>query len=69
MYVIKNDLRNAYKTYDGWTTIVRSGKNATLNGLDDVIRFTANEMELNKDKLPKGSRFVYFPQRRWRDMK
>ena len=67
MYVIRNDLRQAFKTYDGWTSIVRDGNNGTLNGLGDVIRFTANEMRLNEDKLPKGSRFVYFPRREWSD--
>ena len=69
MYIIKNDLRNAYKTYDGWTTITMDGKNGVLNGLSDVIRFTKGEAERNKDKLPKGSRFVYFPKIKWSDFK
>ena len=64
MYVIKNDHRNAYKTHDGWTTI----DNGILNGLHDVLRFTSREAELNKNNLPSGSRFVYFPERRWRDV-
>lgn len=65
MYIIKNDYRNAYKTYDGWTRVI----DGALVGLNDVMRFTTGEMELNKDKLPSGSRFVNFPQRRWRDIK
>lgn len=68
MYIIRSDVRNAYKTGDGWTTITRDGKNAVLNGLSDVIRFTKREAERNKDKLPKGSRFVYFPKIKWSDM-
>ncbi len=65
MYIIKNDHRNAFKTYDGWTTI----EDETLIGLQNVMRFTQREAEANKDKLPSGSRFIYFPKRRWRDMK
>jgi len=65
MYVIKSNLRNAYLTYDGWTTIEKG----VLIGLQNVIRFTKRESELNQDKLPFGSVFVYFPQRRWKDMK
>jgi len=64
MYVIRNDHRNAYKTYDGWTVIAGN----CLTGLSDVIRFTEREAERNKDNLPSGSRFVYFPRRRWRDL-
>ena len=64
MYIIRNDIRNAYKTRDGWTTI----QDGHLIGLHDVLRFTDNEAALNELKLPKGSRFVYFPQRRWKDM-
>lgn len=67
MYVIRNDLRKAYKTYDGWTTITRDGKNGVLNGLNDVMRFTKGESQ--SMVLPKGSRFVYFPRREWRDLK
>ena len=67
MYIIKNDLRNAYLTYDGWTSIQRDGNNGALVGLNDVIRFTKREAALNEDKLPKGSRFVYFPKIKWRD--
>jgi hypothetical protein len=69
VYVIKNDLRNAFKTYDGWTQIVRSSKSVALIGLDDVIRFTKGEADMNKDSLPKGSRFVYFPRRTWKDVR
>lgn len=68
MYIIRNDIRNAYKTYDGWTTIVRDGNNGTLNGLNDVIRFTEREAQLNVNKLPKGSRFVYFPRIQWKEI-
>lgn len=64
MYIIRNDLRNAYKTHDGWTSI----QDGSLIGLHDVLRFTASEMRLNESKLPKGSRFVYFPRRRWKDL-
>ena len=67
MYVIRNDLRKAYKTFDGWTTRTMDGKNGTLNGLNDVQRFTKGESE--RMVLPKGSRFVYFPKREWRDIK
>lgn len=67
MYVIKNDHRNAFKTYDGWTRITTTGRNATLDGLGDVIRFTKREAERNADRLPKGSRFVYFPLIEWSD--
>lgn len=65
MYVIKNDHRNAFKTYDGWTTI----ENDVLVGLQNVLRFTEREKELNERRLPSGSRFIYFPRRRWRDLK
>lgn len=65
MYVIKNDHRNAFKTYDGWTTI----DDGVLNGLQNVIRFTAGEAEANADRLPSGSRFIYFPRRKWSDIK
>jgi hypothetical protein len=64
MYIIRNDIRNAYKTYDGWTTI----QDGHLLGLHEVMRFTTGEATRNGDKLPKGSRFVYFPQRRWKDI-
>lgn len=67
MYIVYNEARNAYKTGDGWTRITRDGKNAVLDGLSDVIRFTKGEAERNANNLPKGSRFVYFPRRRWRD--
>lgn len=67
MYVIRNDYRKAYKTYDGWTTITRTGNTGVLNGLNDVMRFT--EGESLKMVLPKGSRFVYFPRREWRELK
>jgi len=62
MYIIRNDYRNAYKTGDGWTTI----EDGILMGLHDVIRFTTNEQEMNKDKLPAGSTFIYFPKRKWK---
>ncbi len=65
MYIIKNDHRNAFKTYDGWTTI----EDGVLVGLQNVIRFTDSEALANEDRLPSGSRFVYFPRRRWKDMK
>jgi hypothetical protein len=65
VYVIKSDTRNAYKTSTGWTTITRDGKNAVLNGLNDVLRFTERE---SHNSLPKGCRFVYFPRRRWKDL-
>ncbi len=68
MYVIKSDQRNAFMTASGWTRITRDGKNATLDGLNDVVRFTEHEAELNKDKLPKGQRFVYFPKIKWSDI-
>lgn len=69
MYIIYNKHRNAYKTGDGWTTITRDGKNASLNGLTDVLRFTLGESIANKDALAKeGSHFVYFPKRRWCDL-
>ena len=68
MYIIKNDIRNAFKTYDGWTTIVRTKEGVSLVGLNDVIRFTTNEMLANRDKLGKGCRFVYFPKVRWSDL-
>ena len=67
MFVIKNEKRNAFKTYDGWTRITRTPSkvpgmgNATLDGLNDVMRFTSGEAERNKDKLPNGCRFVHFP--------
>ena len=64
MYIVKSDVRNAYKTNDGWTTI----DNGVLIGLSNVLRFTAREVELNKNTLGKGQRFVYFPRRRWKDM-
>lgn len=67
MYVIRNDLRKAYKTFDGWTTITRKGNTGVLNGLNDVQRFTEGESQ--RMVLPKGSRFVYFPKREWRDLK
>ena len=63
MYIIKNDHRKAYLTSTGWTTI----EGGTLRGLHDVLRFTAQEVELNKDTLPHGSRFIHFPKRNWRD--
>ena len=69
MYIIKSDTRNAYMTATGWTTIERDGKNAALNGLGEVVRFTKNEMLRNKDTLPKGQRFVHFPKITWRDIK
>ncbi len=62
MYVIRSDKRNAYLTYEGWTSINKG----VLSSLHNVIRFTSSEVELNK--LPDGQRFVYFPVRRWRDM-
>lgn len=69
MYIIYSEVRNAYKTRDGWTTITHTPKASTLNGLADVLRFTLNESVLNKDKLARqGCRFVYFPQRRWCDL-
>jgi hypothetical protein len=64
MYIIRNDIRNAYKTHDGWTTI----QDGHLIGLHDVLRFTDSEAARNTNALPKGSRFVYFPRRRWKDM-
>jgi len=69
MYIVYSEARNAYKTTDGWTTITRTPKATTLNGLNDVMRFTLGESIANKDKLAKqGCRFVYFPQRRWCDL-
>lgn len=67
MYVIRNDLRNAYLTRDGWTTIEDSDKGPVLVGLNDVLRFTEREAALNEHKLGKGCRFIYFPKRTWRD--
>lgn len=64
MYVIKNKHRNAFKTYDGWTAIEKG----TLTGLSNVMRFTEREAQLNADRLPSGSRFIYFPRRRWKDL-
>jgi hypothetical protein len=61
VYIIKNSKRNAYKTYDGWTRITRKGDNATLDGLNDVMRFTEREAQLNGDKLPNGCEFIHFP--------
>ena len=65
MYIIKNDHRNAFKTYDGWTTF----EDGVLIGLQNVIRFTKGEALANENCLPSGSRFVYFPRRRWKDVK
>lgn len=67
MYIVYSEIRNAYKTYDGWTTITRTPKGITLDGLNDVIHFTKGEAERNADKLPKGSRFVHFPKVEWSD--
>jgi hypothetical protein len=68
MYIIKSDLRNAFKTYEGWTEIHKSKKQVTLVGLNDVVRFTTNEMLLNREHLPKGQRFVHFPRITWREI-
>lgn len=69
MYIIYSEHRNAYRTDSGWTTITRDGKNACLNGLNDVLRFTEGEAIMNKERMAKqGCRFVYFPQRRWCDL-
>ena len=59
MYVIYSSSRNAYKTYDGWTTIT----GGAMVGLSDVIRFTKREKELweTKRQVPKGWEFRYFP--------
>lgn len=65
MHIIRSDIRNAYLTYDGWTTINKG----ILSSLHNVIRFTSSEAALNEDTLPKGQRFVHFPVRKWRDMK
>jgi hypothetical protein len=69
MYIIYNEHRHAYKTYDGWTTIESTDKGDVLVGLGNVMRFTAGEAEANRNTVGKGSRFVYFPLRRWRDYK
>jgi len=63
MYIIRSDVRNAYLTYDGWTSINKG----ILSSLHNVIRFTSREAALNTN-LPKGQRFIHFPVRRWRDM-
>lgn len=57
MYIIKNDYRNQVKTYDGWT----HKENGILIGLENALKFTQREAELNKDKLPKGCRFIKLP--------
>jgi len=69
MYIIRNDTKNAYKTYDGWT-IIEAGKDKkpALLGLANVLRFTNNEQAMNVDSLPFGCRWVYFPRRRWKDI-
>lgn len=57
MYVIYNKYRHAYKTYDGWTRV----QGGAIVGLKDVMRFTKGEVNLNKDTLPNGSEFRYYP--------
>jgi hypothetical protein len=69
MYIIYSELRHAYKTYDGWTTIESTPKGKVLMGLNNVMRFTKSEAHHNYDAIGKGSRFVYFPRRSWRDYK
>ena len=64
-YIIRNDHRNAYKTYDGWTTI----EDGVLIGLNNVMRFTKGEVRANTNRLGSGSRFVFFPRRKWSDYK
>ena len=56
MYIIRNKIRKAFKTRDGWTRIEKGA----IVGLDDVLYFTSREKELNKDTLPKGCDFVFF---------
>jgi len=69
MYVIYNKQRNAYKTDGGWTTITRTPKATTMDGLSDVIRFTTGEAISNAEReAAKGNTFVYFPLRRWCDL-
>ena len=64
MYIIRSDVRRAYQTDKGWTSIHKG----ILLGLNDVLRFTEGEAKLLKGTLPKGQRFVYFPQRKWKDL-
>lgn len=63
MYSIWSDKRKAFKTYDGWTRTTQGNKpgNATMDGLADVVRFTAREAAVNENKLPSGQRFRRVP--------
>ncbi len=63
MYIIRSDIRNAYLTSEGWTTI----ESGVLMGLHNVLRFTKGEVNRNEHKLGKGQRFMYFPLRKWKD--
>ena len=69
MYIIKSDKRVAFKTYTGWTQLVKDKHGERIDGMSDVARFTNGEAKANKDKLPAGWRFVWFPKIEWSDFK
>ncbi len=49
MYIIKDQQRVSFKTFDGWTVINDDG---AIEGLDDVQRFTEGEMKANQLEPP-----------------
>lgn len=70
MYAIWCEKRRAYRTYDGWTKTTSTPKSTAMDGIPDVLRFTAHEAELNAKRLPKGQSFRHVPGPiKWSDIK
>lgn len=59
MYAIWDTKRKAFKTYEGWTQYIKDKKGERIEGMADIIRFTARESAINE--LPHGHLFVRVP--------
>ena len=52
-----SEQRRAFKTYDGWTQYIETGKDtAHIEGMGDVLRFT--DSEATRNSLPNGHKYV-----------
>lgn len=65
---IFNEQTQRFKTYEGWTELTKSKKGVIIQGLEDVLLFTANEAALNVLPKPLAWRHIN-PRVNWRMFK
>lgn len=65
---IFNERTLKFKTYEGWTEVVKSKKGVVIQGLEDVMLFTNSEAKMNTLAKPLAWRYIN-PRVNWRMFK